>query len=36
MLPLNIERLFSVDKVAYYNTILLKHMKQVYTTTTFK
>ena len=34
MLPLNIQRLFSEDKVAYFNTIQLKNMKQVYTTTT--
>ena len=30
MLPLNIQRLFSVDEVTYYNTSQLTNMKQVY------
>ena len=30
MLPLNIQRLFSVHEVTYYNTRQLKNMKQVY------
>ena len=30
MLPLNIQRLFSVDEVTYYNTRQLTNMKQVY------
>ena len=36
MLPLNIQRLFSVDEVTYYNTRQLKNMKQVYIRTTLK
>ena len=35
-LPLNIQRLFSVDEVTYYNTRQLKNMKQVYIRTTLK
>ena len=30
MLPLNIQQLFSVDEVTYYNTRQLTNMKQVY------
>ena len=30
MLPLNIQRLFSVDEVTYYNTRQLKNMKQLH------
>ena len=36
MLPLNIQRLFSVDEVTYYNTRQLTNMKQVYIRTTLK
>ena len=36
MLLLNIQRLFSVDDVAYYNTRQLKNTKQVYIRTTLK
>ena len=36
MLPLNIQRLFSVDEVTYYNTRQLKNMKQVYIRTILK
>ena len=35
-LPLNIQRLFSVDEVTYYNTRQLTNMKQVYIRTTLK
>ena len=35
-LPLNIQPLFSVDEVTYYNTRQLKNMKQVYIRTTLK
>ena len=36
MLPLNIQRLFSVDEVTYYNTRQLTNKKQVYIRTTLK
>ena len=36
LLPLNIQRLFSVDEVTYYNTRQLTNMKQVYFRTTLK
>ena len=36
MLPLNMQPLFSVDEVTYYNTRQLNNMKQVYIRTTLK
>ena len=36
MLPINIQRLFSVAKVTYYNTRQLANMKQVYISKTLK
>ena len=35
-LPLNIQRLFSVDEVAYYTTRQLKNMTEVYIRTPLK
>ena len=36
MLPINIQRLFRVDEVTYYNTRQLKNMKQIYIRATLK